>query len=252
MNRILKIVLSLALVAAAVMSCGRSARVIPVGKMEKIYREMLLADQWLAENPDKRTVADTTWFYEPIFKRYGFTLKDYQKSVDHYLNDPKRYADMMGRVEKGLRKELGEVNSRIAMRDRLQHEADSIARAWKSVKAKSFNSFLDVFERDAMTDRIEFEVDSLIGWRPVPVIEDTIYHGPSLVIRDTTEVSHEDSVSVLLESRSKLDSVAVPVSGKPEERTLARKVAPSSPMTTQKAMKKLDLEQVKDILIDNE
>lgn len=248
MSRFLKIVLSLALVAAALMSCGRSARVIPVGKMEKIYREMLLADQWLAENPDKRTMADTTWFYEPIFEKYGFTLKDYQKSVDRYLNDPKRYADMMGRVEKSLRKELGEVNARIAKRDRLQHEADSTARAWKSVKAKSFTSFLDVFERDAMTDRIEFEEDSLIGWRLVPVIEDTIYHGPLLVIRDTTEVSQKDSLFKALPSRFD----RVPVSGKQEGKTLVRKVEPASLMAPQKAVKKLELEQVKDVLIDNE
>lgn len=53
---------------SAVVSCGRGGRVIPVRKMERIYREMLLADQWLAENPDKRGIADTTWFYEPILR----------------------------------------------------------------------------------------------------------------------------------------------------------------------------------------
>ena len=90
MKRFLKIVFSLTIMVAAVISCDRSARVIPAGKMEKIYREMLLADQWLADNPEKRTMADTTWFYEPIFRKYGFTLNDYQKSVDVYLNDPKR------------------------------------------------------------------------------------------------------------------------------------------------------------------
>ena len=56
--------------ASAVVSCGRGGRVIPVRKMERIYREMLLADQWLAENPDKRGIADTTWFYKPIFEKY--------------------------------------------------------------------------------------------------------------------------------------------------------------------------------------
>ena len=38
MKRFLKIVFSLTIMVAAVISCDRSARVIPAGKMEKIYR----------------------------------------------------------------------------------------------------------------------------------------------------------------------------------------------------------------------
>lgn len=191
-------VLPLLTVVLAVASCGRGGRVIPVRKMERIYREMLLADQWLAENPDKREMADTSWFYEPIFEKYGFTTEDYQKSVGRYLNDPKRYAEMMRRVEKGLRKELEAVNAEIALEDRLQNEADSIVRAWKSVKAKPFNSFLDeLFKVDAMTDTVRFEKDSLEVYRPVPVVEDTVYSGPRLVIRDTTAIKTAgDSLSV--------------------------------------------------------
>lgn len=245
MKRSLGIVLSFALMVAAVISCDRSARVIPAGKMEKIYREMLLADQWLAENPEKRTMADTTWFYEPIFEKYGFTLKDYQKSVDRYLNDPKRYAEMLGRVESGLRKDLGALNAKMAQEERLQHEADSIVRAWKSVKAKMFNSFMDVYERDAMTDRIEFEKDSLLGWRLVPVIEDTIYHGPSLVVRDTTGMAGKDSLS-----SASLDSIRVSA---PEAASLNS----DSGMeffheTSKKSVRKLELAPVKDLLIKNE
>ena len=166
MKKVLRIVLPLMVLVSAVVSCSREGRVIPVRKMERIYREMLLADQWLAENPDKNGMADTTWFYEPIFEKYGFTLKDYQKSVDRYLNDPKRYAEMLGRVEKDLRKELNAINAEIELEDRLQHEADSLAKVWKSVKAKTFNSFLDVFDVDAMTDRVGIEKDSLGVYRP--------------------------------------------------------------------------------------
>ena len=72
MKKVLRIVLPLMVLVSAVVSCSREGRVIPVRKMERIYREMLLADQWLAENPDKRGIADTTWFYEPIFEKYGF------------------------------------------------------------------------------------------------------------------------------------------------------------------------------------
>lgn len=251
MKRFLKIVFSLTIMVAAVISCDRSARVIPAGKMEKIYREMLLADQWLADNPEKRTMADTTWFYEPIFRKYGFTLNDYQKSVDVYLNDPKRYADMLGRVETDLRKEMNAINAEISLRDRLQHEADSIVRAWKSVKAKRFDSFMDVYEHDAMTDRIGFRKDSLLGWRLVPVIEDTIYHGPALVIRDTTETACVDSLSVPSEPSASLDSMVVSA---PE--ILKRKPDQGKPLTSpamsKRAIKRMELSPMKDLMIKNE
>lgn len=223
--------------ASAVVSCGRGGRVIPVRKMKRIYREMLLADQWLAENPDKRGIADTTWFYEPIFEKYGFTLSDYQKSVDRYLNDPKRYAEMLGRVEKGLRNDLKVVNARIALEDRLQHEADSLAKVWKSVKAKTFNSFLDVFDVDAMTDRVGIEKDSLGVYRPVPVVEDTVFHGPRLVIRDTTAIVPEKDT--------------IPMT-KTAGQAAAMKSEPVRDIAHEKPVRKLELAPAKDLLIRNE
>lgn len=186
MKKALRIVLPLVIMASLLLSCGRSARVIPVRKMEKIYREMLLADQWLAKNPDKRNMADTTWFYEPIFERYGYTLKDYQKSVDRYLNDPKRYAEMVARVEKDLRKELWDLNAKISQEDKLRHLADSVYNARKNSATRVFNSFLDAFDTDFRIDTIHFEKDTLGVYVPVPVIEDTVIQGPALTVRDTT------------------------------------------------------------------
>ncbi len=186
MKKALWIVLPLVIMASLLLSCGRSARVIPVRKMERIYREMLLADQWLAKNPDKRNMADTTWFYEPIFERYGYTLKDYQKSVDRYLNDPKRYAEMVARVEKNLRKELWDLNAKISQEDKMRHLADSVYNARKASATGLFNSFLDAFDTDFKTDTIHFEKDTLGVYVPVPVIEDTVIQGPALNVRDTT------------------------------------------------------------------
>ena len=237
MKKVLRIVLPLMVLVSAVVSCSREGRVIPVRKMERIYREMLLADQWLAENPDKNGMADTTWFYEPIFEKYGFTLKDYQKSVDRYLNDPKRYAEMLGRVEKDLRKELNAINAEIELEDRLQHEADSLAKVWKSVKAKTFNSFLDVFDVDAMTDRVGIEKDSLGVYRPVPVVEDTVFHGPRLVVRDTTVKESETGSGSLEKALDQVGDVML---------------EPVRDIAHEKPVRKLELAPAKDLLIRNE
>lgn len=194
MKRILGIVVFILAVALAFMSCEREAKVIPVRKMEKIYREMFLADQWLEANPDKRGAADTTWFYGSIFEKYGVSLLDYQKSVDYYLNDPERYADMVGRVAKRLQKELEDVNEKIALDGRLKHEADSISRAKSQVHVKPFPSFLVIFNTCSMTDRIHVEMDSLGVYCPVPVLEDTVFLGPELIIRNHEAKNEADTL----------------------------------------------------------
>ena len=73
-------------------SCNGKARIIPRGVMTSIYAEMLLADQWLEDNPSERSRVDTMLFYDPIFKRYGYSFEDYDASVRHYLKDPEKFS----------------------------------------------------------------------------------------------------------------------------------------------------------------
>ena len=76
-------------------ACGRKGRVIPKQKMAAIYADMLVADQWLTDHPYARKTADTTFFYNPIFKKYGYTSRDYEASVRHYVRTPDKYAQIL-------------------------------------------------------------------------------------------------------------------------------------------------------------
>ncbi len=232
MRRILRIVFPVVVIAVALGACAREARVIPVRKMERIYREMFLADQWLADNPDKKVTADTTWFYEPIFKKYGFTLKDYQKSVDYYLNDPKRYAEMMGRVSDGLRAELNALNKKIALEDKARFEADSIANVRKSLRIRDFHSAVEIFKGGFVMDSVCFLKDSAGAYYIAPVVRDTMFLGPELIIRDTLPVLE--------------DSAAVAVAAEPKEESL--RFVPDTPKRITKDLKLLPSKE----LIKNE
>ena len=75
-------------------SCRR-ARVISKKDFAAIYAEMFIADQWLKDNPSAKKMADTTLVYDRIFKKYGYTFEDYDKSVNYYLYDPSRYAKIL-------------------------------------------------------------------------------------------------------------------------------------------------------------
>ena len=188
MKKTLGILVLAAMVSMALASCAHKARVIPVRKMEKIYREMFLADQWLIDNPSKRAKADTTWYYEPIFEKYGYDVRDYRKTVDHYLSDPKRFAEMMQRVVDDMNAEEQAIHKGIELRNRQKSRADSIAAAMKAYAPDDFVWYGDIFYVNSMTDRIEIMKNSKGAYRPVPVIEDTIYHGPELLIRDSAAV----------------------------------------------------------------
>lgn len=97
----------LVLLAAAVClaACGRG-RVIPDRKMTQIYMEMFLADTWLRDNPEARKVADTTLFFDPIFRRHGYSFKDYDLSVHYYLDRPDRFSKILTAASEGLEAEF--------------------------------------------------------------------------------------------------------------------------------------------------
>lgn len=88
------IVLTASMALLSLHSCKEDG-IIDEHSMAKIYAEMLVTDQWINSTPGMRMIADTSLVYEPILKKYGYTSEDYRKSVDHYLNDPDTYADIM-------------------------------------------------------------------------------------------------------------------------------------------------------------
>lgn len=84
----------MSVVCAAALSCS-GPRVIPESRLSDIYADMFLADQWISNNYSARRVADTSLFYEPIFKKYGYTTADYDASVRYYIEKPDDYAKIL-------------------------------------------------------------------------------------------------------------------------------------------------------------
>ena len=127
------------LVALSVCGCGRRGRVIPEATLAEIYAEMFVADQWLVDHPSARKTADTTFFYNPIFKEHGYTFRDYDWSLRYYIRRPDKYAQVMSRVDKLLGKEV----------ERLE----GIEKEQKRVR--EINSRLKGYVRKDFTDSLE-------------------------------------------------------------------------------------------------
>ena len=93
---IVRFFLPAAILASAVLSgCSSRAKGIPARKLSSIYAEMFLSDQWLRDHSAARRTADTTLFYEPVFRSYGYTTRDYDATVNYYLDHPEQYAKIL-------------------------------------------------------------------------------------------------------------------------------------------------------------
>ena len=108
MARFAKYLLVLWFILMCFGSCRR-AKVISRKDFAAIYAEMFIADQWIKDNPSARSKADTTLVYDRIFKKYGYTFEDYDKSVNYYLYDPSKYAKILDASSEILEAKLKEL-----------------------------------------------------------------------------------------------------------------------------------------------
>jgi hypothetical protein len=166
----------LAVVLAGLCACGHRGRVISENKLVRIYHDMFLADQWVRDHPDAREVADTTLLFDPIFRRYGYSFEDYDRSVQYYLDHTERYFKLLNRVEKQLRKEG----------DALQLEADRLAA--RDVELSKYRRGFS--RKDFSTDSLRWAgVQTLWPVDTLPAVDTLAARADSLAQADTAKVT---------------------------------------------------------------
>ena len=171
------------LIALALSSCGRKARVIPASTMSDIYADMFMADQWVAQNSRARRTADTSDFYGPIFDKYGYTVEDYDASVRHYLRKPDKYAKILKISATKLSRQ----------EKRLQAYEDALAKAVK------FSPYRPSYFR---YDTLRFRDDTLGLWpndSSFRVVADSVDVADSVAVVDSLAVA-ADSLAVVADS----------------------------------------------------
>ncbi|MGP1610979.1 MAG: DUF4296 domain-containing protein [Candidatus Cryptobacteroides sp.] len=182
----------LALIFLSIMaSCARKARVIPKSKLEKIYMEMLLVDQWIGLEWSNTRVADTSVVYEQIFEKYGYTSNDYRKSVSYYMEDPDRFAKIFENISNALTTKANIIDKE--QKDR--EKADSIRNV---IISRNFRRAEIFFYKDVLSykDSILFYFDSIGIVRSKPVESDSLFMGPELVIKERRDsILLEDSAA---------------------------------------------------------
>lgn len=193
--------LHIAVVLAAVMILAPSCRkegpkVIPRGKLAKIYAEMLVTDQWIQNTPNVRRIADTSLVYEPILEKYGYTSEDYQMSVDHYMDDPERFSRILRSTANILDGQLKDLRRR-------QHQMELAAQQKREIKSielpelEHFINAVEDFRPLDWADTLRIELDTAYFVHKITRIPytDTIYEGVKMIVAvDTLAV--KDSLAV--------------------------------------------------------
>ena len=201
--------------ALAFSSCSKGGRVLSEHKMEMLYTDMFLADQWLRDHPKYRAMADTTLFFDPIFEKHNITFEDYDASLKYYVSKPELLAEITQKASARLSKmadimskeveRLAEID-RTNKANRISHEfvdfesLEPRSEYFSFTDSVSVHSYSLAFARDSLT----FAPDSLTYTR-----DSLAFAQDSLATRDSLaakEVSHGQRVGTLLRG---FDSVKV-------------------------------------------
>ena len=99
-------------VLMATFSCGKVRR-IPEGTFVKITQEMMLADVWLDRHPSARDAVDTTYLYDAVFEKYGYSFADYDSTLSWYMAHPEKYVKVAGQVKARVEAEVSRLDKEI-------------------------------------------------------------------------------------------------------------------------------------------
>ena len=196
--------LALALMLLLLSGCGKG-RVIPRDKMARIYAEMFVVDQWLKADREAGRRADTSLVYEPIFNKYGYTARDYRRSVQRYMEDPDRFGRVFEKTEKLLQAHLDEM----AVEDRLRGTLDSIRLAKSHREFRVPVPVAELFDIPYRSDTLVLVLDSTGRYVIEHPVTDTLYKGPRMFVTNMDSLRRLDSIAAArADSLRRIDSVA--------------------------------------------
>lgn len=187
-------------------SCKEEDKVIPRDKLARIYAEMLVTDQWILTTPNIRTIADTSLVYEPILEKYGYDSDDYRRSVDHYMDDPERFARIFRETDEILDLRIKELTQKKHEQEQLEKKKKYLEKFRKDLKLDEFFPYLHGKPYVSYHDSLYVEIDESNVYRLKPVsTADTLFDGVRIIIPETDTLATELAEPVSL----KLDSVRI-------------------------------------------
>lgn len=187
---------------------------IPRDKLARIYAEMLVTDQWIAETPNVRRIADTSLVYEPILEKYGYDSDDYRRSVDYYMDDPERFARIFRETDDILDLRINDLTRKKNELEQLEKKKKFLEKFRKELNLDEYFPYLHGKPYVCFYDSLSVAMDDFNVYRLEPVeTADTLFDGIRIVIPEADTLSTaapSDTVKAEVKAEPvplKLDSV---------------------------------------------
>jgi hypothetical protein len=112
---------AIVVVVALIVAACSGPKVIPDKDLVNIFHDAFLANAYISETG---TISDSLYVYEPIFKRYGYTMSDLQHTLTT-INERKssRVSDIMYEVSRILEQESKAEQRKIVVLDTIDNYA---------------------------------------------------------------------------------------------------------------------------------
>lgn len=92
-------------------SCGENR--IPRQKMSKIIAEIYISDRYINSNYELVRAVDSSFLYEPIFNKYGYTTKEFINTINFYVERPAKLKTIYISARQILEDEMAIANTEL-------------------------------------------------------------------------------------------------------------------------------------------
>jgi len=120
--------------------------------MAQIITEMSMVDQMVQDQTETRLATDTALVYEAIFRKYGYTQKEFDHSLTYHLQKPNKLSKRIAPYRDQLLNRRNELQK--AIRDAAEIPADD------TTFVRRIDSLMRRWQIDSLIRR-----DTLILWR---------------------------------------------------------------------------------------
>lgn len=160
-------ILLLVMLLIASMGCNRqTGHILEPEKMQEIIVEIHKADAVLGVMRDKYNTKERKLVYESIFKKYGVTKDDFDKTVEWYVQRPEKYEKLYEGVNAKMDSLVADVNDYKFDPQNKPTLSDSLDTIdiWKNLpktyryKAKSKNDFHFMLSADSLNLHLDDEI----------------------------------------------------------------------------------------------
>lgn len=169
--------LFLAGVSLLITAC-RSDR-IPREDMKIVLKELILTDLQISSSEELKRLADSSWVYAPVLRKFGYTDAQFYNTVSYYIGRPDRFRSLLSQLRNDVTEERRQLTAYLegAHQQKLKLERfiaglkDSVPSPHAEATFKAFTNLLPADSADLVWRMDRDSLYRLPANRLLPVLD---------------------------------------------------------------------------------